>query len=223
MRRGGPAATSCLLSRYCCVDVIAGNINAPVNGHKEPTQDSAAVQPQQQGEWEDGYMSAVPEDGEPCAGLGSLFSGQEPDQDMVDERIQLAGLAGPLSVRSVAGCHRHTLAHTGLMLWESAPALARAILAQPSLLAGVRSSHAVSTAYRLVVETLRSVASTMLTCGSLDGLQSAQQEAPCGKNGLVKFSGGWVACREEGAGSRLRGQPPGGLCGAAALPVGGGH
>ena len=43
---------------------------------------------------------------------------------------------GRVRVRSVAREHRHTLAHTGLMLWEAAPALARLLLAWPALCEG---------------------------------------------------------------------------------------
>ncbi len=54
------------------------------------------------------------------------------------ERVQvdLGPALGAVRVRSVAREHRHTLAHTGLMLWEAAPALARLLLARPALCAG---------------------------------------------------------------------------------------
>ena len=52
-------------------------------------------------------------------------------------QVDLGPLLGRVCVRSVSREHRHTLAHTGLMLWEAAPALARLLLAWPALCEGV--------------------------------------------------------------------------------------
>ena len=51
-------------------------------------------------------------------------------------QVDLGPPLGRVRVRSVAREHRHTLAHTGLMLWEAAPALARLLLAWPTLCEG---------------------------------------------------------------------------------------
>ncbi len=53
-------------------------------------------------------------------------------------QLDLGPPLGAVSVRSVSREHRHTLAHTGLMLWEAAPALARLLLACPALCAGAQ-------------------------------------------------------------------------------------
>ena len=117
------------------------------NGRCQQAASSSCAQqdrqkPQQQHEWEEVASGSAPagDDNEPCSGLGPLFSssGRQPaSEDLVEERLELPGLAGALRVRSVSGAHRHTLAHTGLMLWDSAPVLARALLRQPALLAGL--------------------------------------------------------------------------------------
>ncbi|KAK9843966.1 hypothetical protein WJX81_000623 [Elliptochloris bilobata] len=68
--------------------------------------------------------------------LDALFDGGAPEE--VEELVDLGAALGAVRVRSVAREHRHTLAHTGLMLWEAAPALARLLLACPALCAGKR-------------------------------------------------------------------------------------
>ena len=102
--------------------------------------------PQQWHEWDEEPRSsaAAGDDDEPCSGLGPLFSAehQSSDEELVEERVCLPNLAGPLLVRTVSRSHRHTLAHTGLMLWESAPVLARALLQPPALLAGAHRPEA---------------------------------------------------------------------------------
>ena len=44
--------------------------------------------------------------------------------------------AGKFRVKSLSRVHKHTLAHTGLMLWDAAPALAAYLAASPKLLNG---------------------------------------------------------------------------------------
>ncbi|EIE22455.1 S-adenosyl-L-methionine-dependent methyltransferase [Coccomyxa subellipsoidea C-169] len=65
-----------------------------------------------------------------------LFSEANRPEEIV-ETVHVEGL-GCLELRSISRTHRHTLPHTGLMHWESGPALARFILAHPEVFAGSR-------------------------------------------------------------------------------------
>ena len=55
-----------------------------------------------------------------------------PEDELVDEQLELPGFAHALRLQSVSRAQRHTLAHTGLMLWEAAPVLSRLLLRCPS-------------------------------------------------------------------------------------------
>ena len=140
----------------------------------------------------------------------------------------MPGLAAALAVRSVSRAHRHTLAHTGLMLWDSAPVLARALLRRPALLAGVhgtdctryvRASPNSATPCRRHNQRPRG-------CCSVRQVQvpacahTGCQEGVIGPCNCAQHA---VASREEGAGGGLWQQPARGLCSAAPLPAGGLH
>ncbi len=71
-------------------------------------------------------------------GTDLLFAGEEGETggpEPVEEDMDLEGV-GRLTLRSVSRLHRHTLAHTGLMLWDCAPALCSFIVQQPSIFSG---------------------------------------------------------------------------------------
>ena len=53
----------------------------------------------------------------------------------VEETVEIEG-AGTFLLHSVSREHKHTLAHTGLMLWEAAPAFARYLALSHGLLNG---------------------------------------------------------------------------------------
>ena len=131
---------------YCC----AGD-GRSASGHANGCQPATAAaygtsgQPQQQQwqEWEDDI--SAPEvaagDGEPTLALAPLFAGDQagaPEDELVDEQLELPGFAHALRLQSVSRAQRHTLAHTGLMLWEAAPVLSRLLLRCPSLVAGAQ-------------------------------------------------------------------------------------
>ena len=67
-------------------------------------------------------------------GTDMLFSEADRPEEITEE-LDIEGL-GHLVLRSISRIHRHTLTHTGLMHWESGPALARFILSNPSVFAG---------------------------------------------------------------------------------------
>lgn len=93
-------------------------------GHADAANDSSQQAPNQ--EW-----SQAPAD----FGTDLLFGGEPGQGEEIEEEVDLAG-AGRLTLRSISRLHRHTLAHTGLMLWESAPALCRFLACHSKLLCG---------------------------------------------------------------------------------------
>lgn len=79
---------------------------------------------------------------------GALFSESDRLEEVVED-VAIEGL-GQLQLHSISRIHRHTLTHTGLMHWESGPALAQFILKHPAhflstpasrLLAGILAAH----------------------------------------------------------------------------------
>lgn len=120
------------------------------------------------GEWEAEEQLHVVE-----GGLGNLFGCQAGEQ--VEETFEIPG-AGNFVVRSLSREHRHTQAHTGLMLWEAAPAFARYLALSPLLLTGKTVLELGCGANPLcMLAALRHAARVVSTDGSPLALQSMAQ------------------------------------------------
>jgi len=81
----------------------------------------------------------------------------------VEETFEIEG-AGSFLVRSLSREHKHTLAHTGLMLWEAAPVFARYLALSPTLLNGAPHSPLYLTHHSLDCQHSR--ASLIIDCSS---------------------------------------------------------
>ncbi len=117
-------------------------------------------------------------------GTDLLFSEANRPEEIV-ETVHVEGL-GCLELRSISRTHRHTLPHTGLMHWESGPALARFILAHPEVFAG-NSAVALLRILQLWKNKRRPVLLKLTSiCYELTG--SRVLEVGCGSNPLVAFA-----------------------------------
>jgi hypothetical protein len=140
-----------------------------------------------------------------------VLFGEAGQTEEVEEAVEVEGV-GLLRLQSVSRLHRHTLAHTGLMLWDSAPTLCRFIKQHPSLFLGLpplpqpwpRGPHAHQHPVDLPAPILRPVACSNFR-GRLSGYQSSS-----------------MLCRQESARNWHWQQPLSGLCSTPALQDHGG-